>query len=595
MRDQMINNGEYTLDEMLNWLTKYYENKCYETEHYSDKFLPARVPLHCIKKECEKSDEIVIEITTDAIITKDGFFPLISVEDKVKIPDASPVRFYQYYFPKARIFYAHPDYVKKNDGYNEFKKVCEARGIGILKTSEKKIEKVIDASSLFDQICKKLIDSKDENNSIKNIIGEHFENYLHCLVYYPDPIYNRRAITRRKKEDIRISLMLLKKLQQLNKIKYHDELIELTSNYLMKEVRDDYNIAADYVDNLWKNYLGLKYPNPNIQVKFEEIFLKEYGYREHFVHQFQVFLLGSYIIDKLCAIRKDTIKKFKDTFRTDIEIAWLAASTYHDFNYSTQKYQSWLIEYLNEVLRLESKKVKKELSKLNLEGATIRENFLLTSEKLLDIIINKYVDKPEPIRDKLNLFLYEKIVSKRNHGLLGSLTLLKIYNDAHKKSSNKITKEGIDQAALAIALHDEKMWEFFCGCKGYLLEEKECKNKCEKKNNCDPWDKNLKYFEILDKISFNDEPLIYLLILCDSVQDEGRVGQESSNIRSYLTGLEVDSKGKLQITVVVSDSFSYRIKQSEFSRLEQFLCDGQFEIILKPNNSSCGKEKSFTL
>ena len=536
-------------------------------------------------------DEIVIEITTDRVISKDDFFPYLPIK-KIKIPDASPVRFYKYYFPKAKVYYAYPDYVEENDGFNEFKEVCQARGIGLLETSKTKIEEIYKPSSLFDDICNQLNKNKKTRKNIETIIGEHLENYLHQLVYYPEPHYKRRAIVRRKEEDIRISLMLLKKLQEPKYLKYSEELKELTSNYLLKEIDDDFTIASKYVKKLWNKYMGLEYPNPSIQIKFEEIFLKEFGYREHFVHQFQVFLLGSYIIDKLYDSRKKTIESFSESYGVPIEIAWLAASTYHDFNYSTQKYQSWLVEYLQEVLRFDNLDVKKELSKLNLDMAVVRENFLLTSEKLINIICEKYIEMHETVKKKINIFLYEKIVSKRNHGLLSSLTLMKIYNNNKKRE--KITKVGIEQAALAIALHDEQMWEFFCGCKGYLLEEKKCEKNCYKKNKCDPWDKDLKNCEILDTINFDNDPLIYLLILCDSAQDEGRVGQESSGIRTSLNDIEISKNGKITIILTTGDTTSHRTKQTEFNRLEQFLDDGKFEIVLKPNKQSYGKEKRIT-
>ncbi len=79
-------------------------------------------------------DEIVIEITTESVISKDNFFPDLPVEtenDTLIIPGASPVRFYKYYFPNARIYYAYPGYVEENDGFKKFKAVCKKRDIGL--------------------------------------------------------------------------------------------------------------------------------------------------------------------------------------------------------------------------------------------------------------------------------------------------------------------------------------------------------------------------------------------------------------------------------------------------------------------------------
>ena len=85
------------------------------------------------------------------------------------------------------------------------------------------------------------------------------------------------------------------------------------------------------------------------------------------------------------------------------------------------------------------------------------------------------------------------------------------------------------------------------------------------------------------------------MILCDSVQGEGRVEQESSGIKTILKEVEIASSSKVLITLGTGDTDSHRNKQSEFSRVEQFLDDGKFEILLKPNKSSYGKEKTFVV
>jgi len=106
-------------------------------------------------------DEVVVELTTARKISKDEFFPKLPISREkrvVNILEASPVRFYQYYFPKAKLYYAYPDYVEENDEFNNFKKICINRGIGLLKTSKKGIEIVIESHSLFDEICGKLTD-----------------------------------------------------------------------------------------------------------------------------------------------------------------------------------------------------------------------------------------------------------------------------------------------------------------------------------------------------------------------------------------------------------------------------------------------------
>ena len=69
------------------------------------------------------------------------------------------------------------------------------------------------------------------------------------------------------------------------------------------------------------------------------------------------------------------------------------------------------MEYLQEVLRFDDRDVKKEISKLNLDMAIVRENFLLTSEKLINIICEKYPEKPEAVKDKDVTEVEESVVT----------------------------------------------------------------------------------------------------------------------------------------------------------------------------------------
>lgn len=359
---------EYTRDEMLEWLKQHFrDRKKYEVKRYSDEFLPARVPLYCVKQEQEIIiDEIVIEITTDKIISKDVFFPLFSIagEGIKNEEEASPVRFYQYYFPKAKVFFAYPDYVRENnDEFNEFKKVCVKRGIGLLKTSKTNIEEKVESRSLLDQICTQLVIRDDK---IKGKLEYQLRNCLHYFVYYPKSVFKRRAITGKAEE--KMSYALVDKLLELKNIIYRDKLIELSSNY-RREARDDYEIAQSYIGDLWDKYLGLKYPN--IQRRVENILQRDEMYREHFVHQFQVFLIGAYILDR---IYTKTAKKFAEQHDgSKIENVWLIASTFHDFSYGLQNFDTWLMQFFQDTLKIKNMQSKENLNLLNLDAAMIRE------------------------------------------------------------------------------------------------------------------------------------------------------------------------------------------------------------------------------
>lgn len=536
-------------------------------------------------------DEIIIEITTARFITKDDFFRSIPVGEppnELTILEASPVRFFQYYFPTARIYYAIPDYVNKDDKFDEFKEVCVNRDIGLLETSQKKIKEIIKSTLLSDQICKQISKPKLSQEDTRERIGDYLENYLHYLVYYPDPQYRRSAIM--KKIPGKISLFLIDKLQDLKHIQYADKLIELSSTY-RDELRDDYDMVLDYINKLWGERLGLKYPG--IQRHMEEILLRDEMYRDHFVHQFQVFLIGAYIIEKMYETKGfvKILEDFEKEHKCKIEDAWLAASTYHDFNYGLQNFDIWLLQFFSDTLSINNEEAKENLNTLNLDAVMVRES-------LSEIIIkmDKLLDLDEMIEKKAMKFFYEKATRDRNHGVLSALSIIKLCEN--QKDNLKIGFDAMLQAALAIVCHDEDIWEALCGCKGFLRSNYRCGGTCDRElskskdiavhklnitNNrdqrrCEIWEQELMEKSIFHKIKFSEYPLIFLLIFCDVVQEEGRITSMSFGDNPSFQNGEFDIRIKDSIFTGWFDSGKRLGEFGERNKIKSVLLELNKEI-----------------
>ncbi len=560
----MNKNKEYTRDEMLKWLEREFkEERKYRVETYSDDYLPARVPLYCKKEKGGKiTDEVVIEVTTNKIIKKEDFFPSLPVNKrgkKVELSEVSAVRFYRYYFPKARIFFAYPDYVEENDEFKEFKKVCSKIGIGLLKTSGRVIveEKEAIPRSLFDEICKQLVNNKDSPADIRNIVEDCLENYLDYLVYYAAPEYKRRAIIGRTEGDI--SLVLMDELAKLKNIAFKEELKNLASGY-RQEDRDDYRIALETIKKLWSgkdvqdtNYSGIGVEYPEIQRLLEDILLRNPEYRDHFLHQFQVFLLGACIIDRLYGNEK-CIEEFEHQYKCPIEKAWVLTSTYHDFNYSIQEYDLWIKEFLNQALNTSG-----NLSSLKLGAAFIRENFLLKTGEICAALNLK-------MGHIVMNFFYEQATAKRNHGLLSALSLLKLFENTPSKD---IDHSALVQSAMAIALHDEDIWKAFSG-KGEKKEKK--------------WSLDFTKKRFLRNLEFQKNPLAFLLIFCDTIQEWGRVGRNYEKSEPWLEDVMLGTN-KTGVTLSVKHDSFWNRKTDEIARVAKFLKDKRFVIELKSRAS----------
>jgi len=607
-------NKEYTRIEMLEWLQEYYSSSGYEVALYSREFLPARVAFYCSKKVNDKiKEEIIIEPTTYEFLSIEDFFPMLSIPNiemknkpPVRIPGASPVRFYQYYFSHAKIFLAYPNYVKENNKFFEFKEYCEEKGIGLLRISKENIEEITSPHSFFDNTCALLGMANGKRKKIENIISEYLENNLHYLVYYPQPIYTRRAIAGRE-EDVKgiISFCLIDKQQDLKKVCFKGELKELASEY-RKESQSDYDIAEKYTKILWRKYLGLEYPD--IQKRVESILQRNDVYREHFVHQFQVFLIGAYILDN---IYPEIAKEFYKKYKCQIDKVWLAASTFHDFSYGLQNFDTWLLQFFEDILRVKNGQTKENLNLLNMDSAMIRESLY---DKIVMMTRQLKSDWEENEKENLIRFLYEKTVRDRNHGVLSAISLLKLFDESNE-NERKINTKGILEAAIAIGCHDEDIWEPLCGCQGYRrspgmlpANEDKCipmcnresllwptkksriyKEKIDKnlnqdiaiKSKCESWEREIMCRRTIDKIRFEEHPILFLLIFCDSVQDEGRITSSENTSRtdlSKLLDIFVTTEGRKVLTNVELESENTEKKKEEIERVAWCLEDDRFSV-----------------
>lgn len=537
---------EYTRKEMLQWLEAHFTKMGYKVTRYSDDFLPVRVPLYCKKELNGKSDELAVELTTNSSISKDDWFHLLDIGG---VETFSSVSFYRYYFVRAKTYLAYPDYVVEDDEFKEFKKECVKKDIGLLRVSGKakkgkqdQVEEVCNAHSLFEEISG---DLNIEDADIKKRLEYYLSNFLYYFVYYPEPVFKKRAITGRMEGNV--SFVLVDRLCELENISYKNTLIDLGAEY-RQESRDDYKIALETIKDLWSNTSNVEYPE--IQRQLEDILLRNSEYRDHFLHQFQVFLLGAYIIDGLYDSNERCIAAFKRKYKCPLEEAWLFASTYHDFNYSIQRYGIWSKEFFSQALNTTS-----EISSLRLDAAFIRENFFLKTREICEAL------GLEMSHVVMNFF-YEQATEKRNHGLLSALSLLKLFKSSGKR---KMRHSALVQSAIAIALHDENIWKAFSGrAQDDVAEE---------------WRVNFVKKKFLKNVDFEKFPLLFLLIFCDTVQEWGRVGKNYKESEPQLEALKVDTN-EITVNLSVKDDPSYNKKVNELQRVKRFLKDTRFRIDL---------------
>jgi hypothetical protein len=379
-------------------------------------------------------------------------------------------------------------------------------------------------------------------------LDRHIEETNRYLIYYPEPEYKRREIAERL-EGRTISVTLIDKMPEVENLAYKKYLQDLGARY-RRRIENDYDIALDLIRRLWKIY-GLKYPE--FQRGFEPVLLLNPRYRDHFLHQFHVFLMGCFIIDKM--YKDPSVSKFKLKFGNRIEDMWLLASTYHDYNYNIQNYNDWIATFFRNSLFLDENP-----SRLRLDECYVKEDYMFKTKELCDAF-GLGVDRTTL------LFFYEKIINKKNHGLLGALSLLKLID---RKRPKKIKKESLINAARAIALHDEDIWKHFSG----RIDPQPDQDKALKKLISDFSKK-----KPLKNLKFHDDPLSFLLIFCDTIQEWGRVGFHYEETAARLDDIGV-SDDLVWANISVTDEKAFNEKKDEIDRVKKFLLDERFKITL---------------
>ncbi len=562
-------------DYIIKRIKTFFGAQGFRHEEYSLRWRgEVRIPLYFYKRWRDDAgeqnmDEAVVDIITEPSVSEEIYLPTL-LENSMSIDNACPPKFFQLYLPRAKIYWAFTSSISKDDEYTRFVRACKKNGIGLIEVSDDDVNIIEDAKSFLEDINEQVKDafykaepleeqSRDtveeskeiflnQSNVISHIhqLTDSFcEEYIRRLVYYGDPLFRRREVSGRTAQNL--SLTLINKVSKIEKLQYADNLASWAKEY-RQEKREDYAIALETTKKLWDQRFQIGYPD--VVKDFEAVLRLNQNYRDHFLHVFQVFLLGAVIIDQL--YDEQPIRDFERTTGSPIEDAWLAASTYHDFGYVVQNSEEWIEKLFKQLLQVEDSIP----VSLNLEGVVVRDDFL---SKLKDICstINYNLD------DNMVRFIFEKAVLERNHAVLATLSFLNRFDN-----NGFITKPAINHASMAIFMHEESNWRVFCG-------RKDCKNH---------WEVMLARNPIMENLSFSTLPLAFLLAFCDTAQEWGRVGRDYEKAKLELIDVNLSAQD-ISVWMKVKDDDCYELKRKEIIRLKRFLKDPRFSLVIQLQNS----------
>lgn len=249
------------------------------------------------------------------------------------------------------------------------------------------------------------------------------------------------------------------------------------------------SIITEQIEKLWVSIHGkpdtyLVFENFN---SLEKILFKLPDYRGHYIHQFNVFLLGYYLINKL--IENEQIKENFRKYTDKINFVWMLASTFHDMGYPIQELENLFSMFIDMFLKVSTK------YHMNIDDI-LTSNFYNYVEYLSEIHYqfttlnqNQWGLNRNCRKDYRFLNLILTKLRAKDHGVISALLLIHSVLSKEKFINreqwlNRDFPFYIMPACHAISVH------------------------------------NLRTDDIC--ITFNETPFAFLLILCDEMQDWGR-------------------------------------------------------------------------
>lgn len=571
-----------SFSDMLSWLRDDFRTDGYEVHEVYEKEPLLPIDLFCTR---EKGS------------TKEYCFVIVASINEISDEFQKKLLFYQYYLSRNlkpsryRIVLAIPasaevettpfnadeEEEKKQDFYKD-------NGFGLWKIKGRNSidKKTYSPISLRDKMARDfnhdIAQKHPELRKRTNSICSFADRYIHDSVYATAGVYPVKF------QERHIDAKILHKMLELKNVSYGEQLSSAISKHLSCG-GGEYEFVRDLFSELWATQIGIAYNDflktfdPALQHIFAETKDNGIVYRDHYIHQFQVFLLGLYVMDKLYddVVEKSKCKK--------PEISWLMISSFHDIGYPIQLYDQWSRKFFQEVFD-----VTEDIARIEIKSKFVEQSFMNATNCLIARLCSVFCNeelKGDWLADKKELlrFFYRSITEAKNHCILSGVSLLRMlckeeYRDKitiDKMTFEQIWGDIIIPSALTIALHDSGVW-------GELRNKETWQQAHEKVP--------------LPVLRFDDDPLSFLLIFCDNIQEWGRPSKSQSDEKNrkgktfYLRDLQYDPQKGFNVTIwtpnYAKTAKFFKDKKTELGEIETFLqqpSDVKFAIRLEDENN----------
>ena len=269
------------------------------------------------------------------------------------------------------------------------------------------------------------------------------------------------------------------------------------------------DLICELMNLLWtEEEQGAKFP---VFREFELFLNNTPDKRGHFVHQFEVYLLGLNLL--ICLVKSnEDAKKFGLTNKEDVYKTWLMTATVHDFGYPIERASKIVTQLALLYKNLDMVSLSKnytsitdEISKNNAELGEL----VLTKRPLykinIDEIILKLIQETLSLEEAYAIPLFKEFKKKNTHGYVSAIILFRTMFKALWKDKSLVDVEKlsiykmVSTAMGSIAVHD-------------LRNDQE---------------------NYIRSIDFSVNPFAYLLFIIDNIQDWSRTNTPTEDWPVY--------------------------------------------------------------
>ncbi|MBF0507369.1 MAG: hypothetical protein HQK57_00375 [Deltaproteobacteria bacterium] len=339
----------------------------------------------------------------------------------------------------------------------------------------------------------------------------------------------------------------------------------------------------------------------------EGLLLRTPRYRDHFFHQYMVFLIGVVVLG---CLPKDAIDELVPGITNPDEIicGWFLTSVLHDIGYPLEKFPELAAQFVSHYSgshqlggsEPQNRQRMAGLFAMIFDGSKVflDEESVFALDDMAVWLANGIGTSKLWGNGNTRAWyvgrLINQLTHRRDHGLLSAVIVHKVFSEFLGQAVCPAwLEEQLPQISAAIAFHSTMLTNPICKYdRNEIFQEKVCKQNVE----LDGAD-----FPIL--LAFEKAPLAFLLLLCDALQDWGRALYDEGKPRPIpdLVAIKFDAKNKVmefdlkytRAPEPLSEEFNQ--KRAELARAFARFRSNSFKFVVKLDDTAGRKKKYISL